>query len=462
MTDWIAQYQARRQQLRRQINGGALLFLGAPEIPRNYPHNTHPFRQDSTFLYLTGLRLPDLALWITAEGKEYLVTDPASIDSVVWTGPVPAPLDLAAQAGIADTLTWAQLAEAIRGCDIGREAIHHLTPTHAQLCLLVGELFNLPPAAISHRMSTLLRDSLIQQRLVKEASEIAEIEFALGVTDRMHRAVMAQCCPGVRESDLAATIEALALAEGCAQSYHPIVTVRGEILHNHGYGNRLESGQLLLNDSGAEAPSGYASDITRTLPVSGHFTAQQRAIYELVLEAQLRCIEAIKPGVPYRQIHDQASLIFARGLTDLGLMQGDPAEAVAAGAHAMFFCHGLGHALGLDVHDMEDYGEDAVGYGPSHQRSADFGTAYLRFARPLETGHVVTVEPGLYFIPTLFDLWEAGGKHRQFIRYDQLASWRTFGGIRIEDDVLVTPDGSRVLGPGIPKSPEEIESLVSA
>lgn len=454
-------YQQRRQILRSQVPGGALLLLGAPEVARNYAANTYPFRQDSTFLYYTGLQQPDLALWVFPDGRECLIADPGSLESVVWTGPVPSPADLAALAGIASTRTWAQLADLVQDADHGRVVVHHLLPVQASKQLALAALCNVPVAQIAARCSTVLRDAVIQHRLVKAAEEVAEIESALAVTDRMHRAVMAGCRPGATEQTLVAGLEQIALAAGCQQSYHPILTVRGEILHNHGYHHTLQPGQLLLNDSGAESPQGYASDITRTLPVSGHFTDQQRLIYTLVLDAQLLAIEQIHPGVPYQAVHEAVCLHFATGLCDIGLMQGDPAEAVAAGAHAAFFVHGLGHALGLDVHDMEDLGEDAVGYGLSYQRSSHFGTQFLRFAREVQPGYVLTVEPGLYFIDALFDQWAAEGRHRDFLRYDQLAQWRGFGGIRIEDDVLVTDTGARVLGPGIPKGIAEVEAAMA-
>lgn len=439
----------RRQGLRTALKGGAILLPAALLQGRNYPHNYWPFRQDSTFLYYTGLTLPGGVLVIAEDGSTTLYADPVSLDDLVWTGPVPSPAELAAGAGISRTAPLDDLPAALRALDATHVAVHYLAPWRPEIRDRLAAWLGLTASQVMERASLPLRDAVIQQRLIKSAGELAEIEKALAVTARMHALVAEHAQPGVTESSLAARITALAAREGCPQAYHPIVTVRGEVLHNHDYPNTLAAGDLLLCDAGAEAPSGYASDVTRTWPVGGTFTDQQRALYTLVRDTQAAVIAAIRPGKTYRELHDLASVRFAEGLIALGLMQGEPQAAVAVGAHAAFFVHGLGHALGLDVHDMEDLGEDAVGYAPGQQRSDQFGTAFLRYARPLEVGHVVTVEPGLYCIPTLWDQWAAAGRHREFIRYDQLAAWRSLGGIRIEDDIVVTESGCRVLGPGI-------------
>jgi Xaa-Pro aminopeptidase len=303
-------------------------------------------------------------------------------------------------------------------------------------------------------------EEVAKQRSIKSDVEIAEIEDALAVTDRMHRACMAAARPGIRECRLAGIIQEIALSSDRQQAYTPIVTVHGEVLHNHSYNNVLEEGQLLLNDSGAESSMYYASDITRTFPVSGRFTAIQAEIYQIVLRMQLATIGTIKPWISYRDVHLGACRILAEGFHTMGLIKGNPADAVEAGAHALFFPHGIGHMLGLDVHDMEDLG-DIVGYRKRESRSDQFGLNALRLSRPLEPGFVLTVEPGVYFIPALIERWQRDRLHKDFIDYDKVSALRDFGGIRIEDNILVTSTGAHVLGPGIPKTIPEIEEACS-
>jgi Xaa-Pro aminopeptidase len=277
----------------------------------------------------------------------------------------------------------------------------------------------------------------------------------------MYIAAMRMALPGIWERDIAGRIDGLAIADGGVTAFPTILTRNGQILHNHAHGNKLKKGDLLVVDSGGQSPLGYAADITRTVPVGGKFTSAQNDVYEIVLKAQETAIKSIKPGVRYRDIHLQTARVIASGLKALGLMKGDVGEAVLQGAHALFFPHGLGHMLGLDVHDMENLGESFVGYDESIQRSTQFGLAYLRMAKELRKGHVMTVEPGIYFIPALIDKWQKEKKFLDFIAYDRLARYRNFGGIRIEDDVLVTRDGRRVLGRSIPKTPARIEESVN-
>jgi Xaa-Pro aminopeptidase len=285
------------------------------------------------------------------------------------------------------------------------------------------------------------------------------MEKAVTISGQMHIAAMRGAMVGIKEAQLAGIVEGIAIGAGGDLAYPAILTVNGQTLHNHYHGNTLQSGQLILGDFGAETAMHYAGDITRTFPVDKQFTEQQKHIYQLVLQAEMAAIEALKPGVPYRDIHLMAARIMADGLKDLGLMKGDMEAAVAEGAHALFFPHGLGHMLGLDVHDMEDLGEDYVGYTDQIKRSEQFGLRSLRLGRELEAGFVLTVEPGLYFIPELIDQWQAAGKHKDFINYDKVADYRDFSGVRIEDNVLITEDGYRVLGEPIPKTVAEVEAL---
>ena len=324
----------------------------------------------------------------------------------------------------------------------------------------MSRLFGVDPREVAAQTSIELVRAVVAQRSIKAEDEIAEIEDALGVTALMYRATMRAAGPGLIEAQVAAAHQVEAIASGRQQAFSPIVTVRGEVLHNTSQANTLEDGQLLLVDSGAESPGFYASDITRTMPVSGRFSQQQREVYEVVLAANMAAIGAAGPGTSNRDLHLLAARTIASGLKDIGLMQGDVDAAVEAGAHALFFVHGLGHMMGLDVHDMEDLG-DAVGYEVGEERSTQFGLAYLRLARKLEPGFVFTIEPGIYFIPALIDRWREDGMHRDFINYDRLEAYRSFGGIRIEDDVLITDSGSRVLGPPIPKTVDEVEAAMA-
>ncbi|MCA9322633.1 MAG: aminopeptidase P family protein [Planctomycetes bacterium] len=451
-------YRARRAAL-RELGTGRALFLGLDEAPRNYRANPYPFRQDSHFLYFTGISQPDLALVIDlASGEEVLYGPPSDLDDVVWHGPKPTLAETAAAAGIAEVRDLDQLASDLKQ---GKGSIRYLPPYRESSRARHMELTNSLAGVIASNSCRELAHAVAELRLVKSDAEIAEIENALAVTAEMHRASMRATRPGVMESAVAAATQAVALAADRQQAYNPIISVRGEVLHNHEHGNRLEAGQLLLNDSGAESPMFYASDITRTVPVTGRFDPRQREIYEIVLAAQLGAIAATGPGRPYLEVHLESCRIITNGLIQAGIMKGNADAAVEAGAHALFFPHGLGHMLGLDVHDMEDLGEDIVGYLPNQARSTQFGLSFLRCARPLAEGHVVTSEPGIYFIPALIDRWSQDGQHRDFINYDRLDAYRDFGGIRIEDDVLCTASGRRVLGPGIEKTVAEIEALMA-
>jgi len=324
---------------------------------------------------------------------------------------------------------------------------------------LEKRLLGLDPREIAAQTSVDLVRAVAAQRSIKEEAEIAEIEDAIAVTALMYRATMRGVRAGLTEARVAATHMMEAVARDRGQAFSPIVTTAGEVLHNTSYRNTLKDGDLLLVDSGAESSLFYASDITRTMPVSGRFSERQREVYEVVLAANEAAIAAASPERTNRDLHLLAARTVVTGLKDIGLMQGNVDDAVEAGAHALFFVHGLGHMMGLDVHDMEDLG-DVVGYQRGDERSTQFGLAYLRLARKLEPGFVITIEPGIYFIPALIDRWRADGRLRDFIRYDRLEAYRDFGGIRIEDDVLITEDGSRVLGPAIPKSVADVEGAM--
>lgn len=453
-------YRQRRATLLNAIGDGVILLLGNELSPKNYADNTYPFRQDSTFLYYLGWDEPHAAALLDgATGTTTLFADAPTMMEVVWMG-AKAPLaERVAAVGIEAVEPFDQLPAALAGLRQPGRELHFLPPYRPENQIRLHQWLELSLAEIAAGASVRLIQAVVAQRSIKTPPEILELEAAVNTTRAMHLAVMQQARAGMTEAQLAGIAASLALAGGGDLAYSIILTTRGQVLHNHEHHHVLKAGQLVLGDFGAETARHYAGDITRTFPVDPTFSTQQRDLYQLVLDVQMAAIAAIRPGVSYRSVHLQAALQLTAGLIDLGLMQGDAEEAVAAGAHALFFPHGLGHLLGLDVHDMEDLGEDRVGYGPGQQRSAIFGLRSLRLARVLEEGMVLTVEPGIYFIPPLIDQWAAEHRHRSFINYAALEPYRNFTGIRIEDNVLVTATGQRVLGEPIPKTVAEIEAL---
>lgn len=450
-----ATYRNRRNGLLRQITDGLILITGNIDTAFNYKGNPYPFRQDSSFLYYCGIDQPGLAIVMdTATGNTTLFGDEFTIEDIIWIGPHPSLHELADKSGISDIRPSGDLAAFLRSAPV-----HYLPPYRGDNTLRLAQWLGKTTEEITAGASESLIRAVVSQRVIKSEEEVAQMAWAVSLTGRLHVAVMREADEGLLESDLAAIVHGMCAAEQVVPAYGVILSTQGQILHNHAHDLELESGQLVLGDFGAESPLHYAGDITRTFPVDRYFTNQQRDIYQLVLNAEESAIRMAAPGIPYRDVHLHAAKIITKGLKDLGLMQGDVDEAVAAGAHALFFPHGLGHMIGLDVHDMEDLGENYVGYAGEVARSDQFGLAYLRLARPLQPGYVLTVEPGIYFIPDLIDLWKSQGKHRDFINYAALDAYRNFGGIRIEDNILITEDGRVVLGEPIPKSIVEIEAL---
>jgi Xaa-Pro aminopeptidase len=456
-------YVERRNRLREQVESGLLLFLGNEESPMNYPGNPFHFRQDSSFLYFFGLDSPSLAAVIDIdEGKDVIFGNDVSMEDIIWMGELPSVEERAALVGVTDSAPLDQLDQTIREAKNKGRMIHYLPPYRPENVLKIIKLLGIDQTAIKKQASKELIKAVVAQRSVKISQEVEQMEMAHEITYDMYIAAMKMAKPGIYEREIVGRMEGIALASGCHMAFPTILTVNGQILHNHYHGNTLIEGRLLVMDSGAESPMGYASDITRTVPVGGTFLPKQKEVYKIVLRAQETAILNIKPGEMFKDIHIQAATVIAAGLKELGLMKGDTDEAVDAGAHGLFFPHGLGHMIGLDVHDMEDLGEDFVGYNDTVRRSEQFGLAYLRMAKKLEPGHVMTVEPGIYFIPALIDQWAAEKKFESFIDYEKLKEYKDFGGIRIEDNVQVTEEGRRVLGKSIPKTVEEVEGITAS
>jgi Xaa-Pro aminopeptidase len=455
-------YIARRKRLRTDVESGLILFLGNDESPMNYPDNQYPFRQDSSFLYFFGLDCPGLAAVIDVdEGEECVFGDDLTVDDIIWTGPQPSLWEKCQRVGIHQTAPLDQLpATLTKAVHQGRE-IHFLPQYRSENVLKIQQWLEISPSTTESRVSEKLIRATVAQRSFKTQDEIGQIEAALDISYEMQTLAMKMSKPGIYERQVAGAMEAVALSAGCRLAFPIIFSIRGETLHNHCHGNQMNSGDIAVNDSGAESALHYASDITRTVPVGGRFSQRQREVYAIVLEAQEQAIRAIKPGVEFRDIHRLASEVLLSGLEDLGLVRGNAEEAVRAGVHTLFFQCGLGHMMGLDVHDMEGLGEDYVGYTDTIKRNPEFGWGSLRLAKALEPGFVITVEPGIYFIPELIDRWKVERRLAQFIDYDAVEKYRDFGGIRIEDDVLVTEQACRLLGKPIPKTIDEVEAMSS-
>jgi Xaa-Pro aminopeptidase len=454
-------YIARRRRLKENLKSGLVLFLGNKRSPMNYPDNEYGFRQDSSFLYFWGIDLPGLAAIIDIEqDREIVFGREWTIEDIIWSGPRPPLQEHCHKCGVKDLETLEQLGTAINEAVRKGRRIHFLPQYRPENLIKIQNLLGLNVSIANYHSSPALIKAVVAQRSVKTEEEIEQIEAALDAAHDMHTLAMRMARPGMSEKEIVGAMLGHAYSRtGSGLPYPIIFTTKGHILHNQGHENVMQAGDLVINDSGAESAMHYASDITRTFPAGGKFTPQQKEIYTIVLQVQKKAIENIRAGIEYRAVHLIAAREVVQGLKTLGLMAGDPDEAVAAGAHALFIPHGLGHMLGLDVHDMEDLGEDYVGYTDAIQRNPQFGLCYLRLARELEPGFVLTVEPGLYFIPDLIDQWKAGKKCAEFINYPRVDAYRDFGGVRIEDDVLVRTDDCRVLGKPIAKSIEEVEEL---
>ncbi len=440
-------YVARRKKLTELVSSGIILFPGNLEVSMNYPNNSYHFRQDSTFLYYFGLDTANLYACIDVDsGEEILFADELTIDDIIWMGFQPTFTEQAAQVGVSKVLPVKELKNYLEKATASQRSIHYLPLYQEKQILLLSQLWGKSIEELRSQSSVELIKAVVAMRSIKEDCEIAEIEKACEIGYQMHLSAYHNCRPGKTERELFGVIEGISYSLGARTSFLTILSQNGETLHNYDHSQILEEGRLLLIDAGAEAVSHYSSDFTRTIPVSGRFTPKQADVYNIVVKAQTKAIEMARPGITYKEVHLEVCRIIAEGMKALGIMKGNVEDAVASGAPALFMPHGLGHQMGLDVHDMEGLGENYVGYNDKIQRFPLFGYRNLRMGRQLETGMVLTVEPGIYFIPSLIDLWAANGTNKEFIDFGKLKEYVGMGGIRLEDDILITPEGCRILG----------------
>ncbi|MBD3414475.1 MAG: M24 family metallopeptidase [Candidatus Aminicenantes bacterium] len=451
-------YADRRHKLRQQINSGILLFLGNDESPMNYEDNPFHYRQDSTFLYYFGLSHAGLNAVIDVdEDQDIIFGDDLTVEDIVWMGTQPSLKKRGAKAGVKNIQASQNLPKYLKKAQEKGRTIHFLPPYRAEHRLKLYDWLNIPPMEADRHTSEDFIKAVVDQRNYKSEEEIQEIEKAVNTSVEMHAEAMKMVRPGMNEAVVAGRVQQIAIAAGGDLSFPTIATIHGETLHNHYHGNRMESGDMFLLDAGAETAMGYAGDLSSTFPVAPTFTKRQREIFAVAFSAHEKAISALKPGTRFKDIHLLACKTIASGLKDLGFMRGDVEEAVAQGAHALFFPCGLGHMMGLDVHDMENLGEEYVGYA-GEKKSTQFGLKSLRLGRELEPGFVLTIEPGIYFIPELIDMWKADHKFIDFINYHKVEEYKDFGGLRNEENFLITEDGYRLLGKPKPKSIEDVEA----
>ena len=451
----------RRLRLKHDMGSGLLLFLGNDEVGMNYADNTYRFRQDSTMLYFFGLDYAGLAAVIDVdEDREIVFGNDLTIDDIVWTGLQPSLSEKCATVGITDSRPLSALKAYIEQARAKGQAIHFLPPYRGDHKVWLWELLGVEPAAQPAQASVNFIKAIVAQRNYKDEEEIRLIEESVNLSTEMHLAAYRTVRPGIHESQVAAVVEEVACRHGNALAFPTIATVQGQVLHNHGFIHELKAGDIFLLDAGAETKNHYAGDLSSSMPVSDTFTERQAHVYDIHLRSFQAAVDKLQLGTPFREAHIAAATEIARGMKELGLMKGDPAEAAETGAYALFFPCGLGHMVGLDVHNMENLGEQYVGYADGQQKSTQFGFKSLRLARPLEPGFVFTVEPGIYFIPELMDKWEAEHQFTDFICYNKLGPWRNFTGLRNELNYVMTEQGARLLG--TIKKPMTIEEVYAA
>jgi len=458
-------YVSRRAELKKLVKSGVIILFGNNNSPANYPNNGyHPFRQDSSFLYYFGQNREGLVGVIDVDNDiETLIGDDISIDDIVWYGSVDSVHDMAEQVGVKNSAPMKSLKTICNDAMRQKRTIHFLPPYRADIKIQIFDLLGIHPNQQKESASMDLIKAIVKMRSVKTDEEIAELERAAVIGYKMHTTAMKMCRPGVTEQEIAGALDGIANGFGSMVSFATILTQHGEIMHGSPSMNKLEAGRLMLCDAGAETINNYCSDNTRTSPVSGHYDQRQLEIYSIVEACHDYVLQVAKPGVKWWDVHFAVCRLMTDRLKELGLMKGDTEEAVRAGAHAMFMCHGLGHMMGMDVHDMEGFDQINVGFDEEVRPNLEqFGTNCLRLGRRLQKGFVVTDEPGIYFIPALIDDWKASGHCKEFINFDKLETYKDFGGIRIEDDLLITDDGCRFLGKDrIPYHPKDVEAFMA-
>ncbi len=453
-------YVQRRKSLREMVGSGLIVLMGNNDSPMNYPANGYKFRQDSSFLYFYGQYRDGLAGVIDCDsGAEYLIGDDIDIDDIIWYGTVISVAEMAAEVGVASSKPMSALDALVSEAKSAGREVHFLPPYRYDIKIQLADLLGEHPLQLTP--SRKLIDAVVALRSVKSAEEIREIEAACAIGYNMHTTAMRLCAPGVTEQYIDGVISGIASSYGCITSFPSIVTQHGEVMHGYPSPAPLEEGRLLLVDAGAETNGNYCSDHTRTSPIGGKYSQRQREIHNIVADCHDLAIQKAKPGVKYLDVHLDVCRLMTERLKALGLMRGDTEEAVRAGAHALFLPHGLGHMVGMDAHDMEGLGQVYVGYDAETRPSSQFGLASLRMGRTLQEGFVVTDEPGIYFIPALIDLWRKEGTCAEFLCFDKIETYKDFGGVRIEDDILITADGCRALGEKmIPYRAEDIEEFM--
>ena len=455
-------YVERRNELKKLVGSGLIVLFGNNDSPANYPSNTYKFRQDSSFLYYFGLHRNGLVGVIDVDNdREYLVGDEIDIEDIVWYGSVTSVAEMAEMTGVARTAAMRELPAIVESAKAQGEEVLFLPPYRFDNQIQIMDLLGIHPSQQKAAASLKLIAAVVKMRTTKTEEEIAELERAAEIGYEMHTTAMRLCRPGITEQYIGGMVDGIANAYGCMVSFQTIATQHGEVMHGNPSPAKLEAGRLMLVDAGAETNENYCSDNTRTTPVSGVFTQKQKDIYNIVVECHDHVLEVAKPGVKWWDVHFAVCRIITERLQQLGLMKGDVEESLKVGAHAMFLPHGLGHSMGMDVHDMEGLGQVYVGFDNEVRPSTQFGTNALRFGRRLQKGFVVTDEPGIYFIPALIDDWKKNGTNAQFLNFDKIDEYRDFGGIRIEDDVLITDEGCRFIGSKrIPYHVEDVEEFM--
>tara|TARA_B110000014_G_C20124200_1_gene597481 strand:- start:1171 stop:2544 length:1374 start_codon:yes stop_codon:yes gene_type:complete len=451
-------YIKRREKLCKNLGSGFVLLLGHQNSPMNFSHNPYPFIQDTNFLYYVGVNLPNCACLIDVEkNKTIFYMNEKTVHDIIWIGKTKSVQFWGESCGADEIKPLSSLSVDLKN----KSNIMYSPQFRSANKLQIHEFLDIPLNKVNKKSSVHLINAIIKQRSIKDQNEINEIKSAIQITKLMHLKAMTASRPEKYEYEIVAEMEEIIKSQATTLAYPIIFTKNGQILHNSVYHNKIKDGDLLLNDSGANSLLHYASDITRTFPANGKFTTQQKEIYLIVQEMQETVIKQLKPGVSFKEMHKLSAYIGIQRLTELGLLKGSCEEALEKGVYGLFYPHGLGHMLGLDVHDMEALGEDMVGYSPEIKREAEFGISFLRLGKNLEEGFCITVEPGIYFIPELFEQWKKAKKYTHLINYDKFDSYLNFGGVRIEDNIYINNTNADDLSSDIPKQISEIESIMN-